>query len=210
MSIVTNRNITITSKCFGVKRGCPQGGIISPFLWNLVVDDLLKLSDKETPGYLQAFADDLVIFAEGNDTETIWQRTQKTIKTIENWCNSKGLNISSLKTKTIMFTWNKKWSLRPIVVDGRAIVLSDSVKFLGVTLDCKINFNTHIDKITNKAIATLMQCKRAVGPTWGLTPKTCNWIYKTIVRPILTYSVVLWIRALNNKLNAKNSKEYKH
>ena len=207
MSMVTNRNITINhkdvDKRFRVRRGCPQGGILSPFLWNLVVDDLLKSSARDTPGHLQAFADDLVILAEGNDTDIIWQRTQHTIKTIENWCESKGLSISALKTKTIMFTWNRKWSIRPIVVGGETIELSDSVKFLGVTLDNKLNFNIHIDNITNKAIATLMQCKRAVGPMWGLSPNTCNWIYKTIVRPTLSYSSVVWIRTLNNKQNIK-------
>ena len=61
--------------------------------------DLLKFSAKEIPGYLQAFADDLVTLAEGSDTGVIWQRTQKTINTIEKWCDTKGLNISALKTK---------------------------------------------------------------------------------------------------------------
>ena len=207
MSMVTNRFITIThkniSRRFKVERGCPQGGILSPFLWNLVVDDLLKSSAKDTPGYLQAFADDLVVLAEGNDTDIIWQRTQHTIKTIEKWCDSKGLNISALKTKTILFTWNKKWSLRPITVGGEIIEPSDNVKFLGVTLDNKLNFNTHIDKITNKAINKLIQCKRAVGSTWGLTPKSCKWIFETVIRPALSYAIVIWIRALNTKRNIR-------
>ena len=77
---VTHKDIT---KRIRIRRGCPQGGILSPFLWILVVDDLLKFSAKEIPGYLQAFADDLVTLAEGSDTGVIWQRTQKTINTIE-------------------------------------------------------------------------------------------------------------------------------
>ena len=32
------------------------------------MDDLLKFSAKEIPGYLQAFADGLVTLAEGSDT----------------------------------------------------------------------------------------------------------------------------------------------
>ena len=40
---------------------------LDPFLWNLVVDDLLSYSPKDTPGYLQAFADEIVSLAEGND-----------------------------------------------------------------------------------------------------------------------------------------------
>ena len=197
---VTHKDIT---KRIRIRRGCPQGGILSPFLWNLVVDDLLKFSAKEIPGYLQAFADDLVTLAEGSDTGVIWQRTQKTINTIEKWCDIKGLNISALKTKIVMFTWNRNWTMRPISVGGNTITLSKTVKFLGVTLDNKLNYNTHIDNVTQKATAALMQCKRAVGPMRGPSPKTCKWIYTTVVRPILSYSVTVWVRTLDNKNNLK-------
>ena len=128
INMVKYRHLTVThkdiTKRIRIRRGCPQGGILSPFLWNLVVDDLLKFSAKEIPGYLQAFADDLVTLAEGSDTGVIWQRTQKTINTIEKWCDTKGLNISALKTKIVMFTWNRNWTMRPISVGGNTITLS--------------------------------------------------------------------------------------
>ncbi len=82
INMVTNRFVTISHKDstrkIRIKRGCPQGGILSPFLWNLIVDDLLKFSAKDIPGYLQAFADDLISLAEGgSDTDVTWKRTQK-------------------------------------------------------------------------------------------------------------------------------------
>ena len=179
-----------STKRLRVGRGCPQGGILSPFLWNLVVDSLLETSAKGIPGYLQAFADDLVILAEGDDLDIIRTRTQQSINTIERWCASKGLTISALKTKIVMFTWKRKWSLKPIQVGGIDIPLSNTVKFLGITLDSKLNFNSHISNITRKATASLMQCKRAVGPTWGLTPSICKWIYTVAIRPIISYGSV--------------------
>ena len=204
--MVKNRYVSITHKNKTTKikimRGCPQGGILSPFLWNLIVDDLLRYSAKEIPGYLQAFADDLATLSEGQDLSIIRARTQKTVNTIEEWCKANGLNISALKTKIIMFTWNKKWTPpKPILVGGVEIGLSSSVKFLGVTLDEKLSFKEHINNITKKATASLMQCKRAVGPTWGLSPKTCNWIYRAAIRPILSYSSVIWINALSKQVN---------
>ena len=141
--------------------------------------------------------------AEGNDTEVIWQRTQKTIDTVERWCETKGLNISALKTKIVMFTWNRKWSLRTITAGDLTILPTDSVKLLGVTLDSKLNFNQHISNITTKAINSLMQCNRAVGPTWGLSPKVCRWIYTSVIRPMLSYGVVVWARALHIKSNLR-------
>ena len=209
-NMVTHRFIRINhkgvTKTTRVRRGCPQGGILSPFLWNLVVDDLLAYSARDTPCYLQAFADDLVSLAEGNDLDVIWDRTRRTINTIENWCQTKELSISALKTKVVMFTWNTKWTLRPIKVGNTTIGLSTSAKFLGVTLDSKLNFNEHITNITRKATASLMQCRRAVGPTWGLTPKTCSWMYTTIIRPILTYCSSIWIRATQTQYNATKLK----
>ena len=207
-NMVSNRYVTVNHKTatkrIKIRRGCPQGGVLSPFLWNLIVDDLLNYTAKEIPGYLQAFADDLICLCEGDDLEVIRSRTQKTINTIEKWCTTKGLNISALKTQIVMFTWNRNWSLdRGIKVGGHHIELSNSAKFLGVTLDSKLNFNEHITNITNKARASLMQCKRAVGPTWGLSPKTCKWMYTCAIRPILSYSSVIWINALNKQYNVK-------
>ena len=93
--------------------------------------------------------------------------------------------------------------MRPISVGGSTITLSKTVKFLGVTLDNKLNYSTHIDNVTQKATAALMQCKRAVGPMWGLSPETCKWIYKTVNRHILSYSATVWVRALDNQNNLK-------
>jgi len=52
-----------------------------------------------------------------------------------------------------MFTWKHKWSLpKPIKVGGVEIELSNSVRFLGITLDNKLNFNIHVKNITKKPL----------------------------------------------------------
>ena len=208
LNMVTNRYVTLShggaTKRLRVTRGSPQGGVLSPFLWNLVVDSLLKSSVGEIPGYLQALADDLVVLCEGNDLEVITERTQKSINSINQWCKTMGLQLSALKTKVILFTWKRKWKLpRPIKVGSEPLELSQSTKFLGVHLDSKLSFKKHIQTITNKSITSLMQCKRAVGPTWGLSPNTCMWIYKTAIRPIMTYASSVWINALNTQANTR-------
>ena len=73
--MVTSRHVTKTHKNLTrrikTKRGCSQCGILSPFLWNLVIDDLLQCTAKHIPGYVQAFADDIMSLAEGDDLDAI-------------------------------------------------------------------------------------------------------------------------------------------
>ncbi len=54
------------------RQGChpsPQGGILSPLVWNLAFDDLLDRSDSG-PAHIKVFADDAAIILRGPDIYT--------------------------------------------------------------------------------------------------------------------------------------------
>ncbi len=63
-NMLSNRSITLELHGITIKRkiykGCPQGGILSPLLWNLTLNTLLK-TDEIDDEFTQAFADDLAI-----------------------------------------------------------------------------------------------------------------------------------------------------
>ncbi len=46
-----------------------------------------------------------------------------------------------------------------------------------------------------------MQCRRAVGPTWGFKPTTMRWIYNVMVKPIISYGATIWINGTKTKHN---------
>ena len=53
-----------------IKKGCPQGSPLPPFLWNLIVDDALRLNLAN--GFLiQGFADNLIISKRGMNKNAI-------------------------------------------------------------------------------------------------------------------------------------------
>jgi len=53
-----------------VSRGTPQGGILSPLLWVLVVNKLLLLLE-EAGTIIVAYADDVVILLQGKFPQTL-------------------------------------------------------------------------------------------------------------------------------------------
>ena len=55
-------------------------------------------------------------------------------------------------------------------MNGSKLKLSKEMRLLGVSLDSKLTWKTHITRINRKATETLMQCRQIVGKTWGIKP----------------------------------------
>lgn len=171
--------------------GCPQGGCLSPLLWSLVVDDLLKTLT--SAGFeICGYADDLVIMVRGKHDDTISDRMQTALTLTHEWCIREGLNINPKKTILLPFTRRKKLSLKKITMNGTTLIPTNHTKYLGVIFDQKLSWSLHLEAVISKGQRALFTCQRMVGSTWGLKPELTNWIYKSIVRPIVSYAALVW------------------
>ena len=78
----------LTAKVVG---GCPQAGDLSHFLWNIVVDRLLAVTNYlgfNTFGY----ADDIVIIVQGKFVHTVREIMQEALYVVVKWAVTEGLN----------------------------------------------------------------------------------------------------------------------
>ena len=53
-----------------VGKGCPQGGVLSPTMWCLVIDELIRLLN-EAGFFSQAYADDILILVKADDEHVL-------------------------------------------------------------------------------------------------------------------------------------------
>lgn len=44
----------------------------------------------------------------------------------------------------------------------------------------------------NKTCAAFWQCRRAVGRSWGFSPRISLWLYTAVIRPMLCYAAIIW------------------
>ena len=185
-----------TTIAWRVSKGCPQGGVLSPFLWNLVLDDLL--TSLNIHKNIFAYADDLVLIQEGSTKgrEIAKQTATEHVRKIIEWCSSKGLEISTLKTQVVLWS-NSKNPPRSIIIDNKQIAIQESAIYLGVHIDENLNWNTHIEQKIIKCNNLFNKLKKAIGKKWGLKPKVIKWIYQAIVLPKLSYGSVAWAYNLN-------------
>ena len=82
--------------------------------------------------------------------------------------------------------------MRNLSIFGGQLHLHEDVKYLGVILDSKLNWTKHLESRVKKANAAFVVSRRAVGATWGLTPRSVLWLYTAIIRPMLSYASVVW------------------
>jgi len=99
-------------------RGCPQGGVLSPLLWSLVVNDLLKLL-KEKGFSVFGYADDIAIIVRGNFLQILRERMMEALKIVQKWCQANGLTVNLSKTAAMVFTKKyKPESIEPLRLWG--------------------------------------------------------------------------------------------
>ncbi|WP_333765264.1 reverse transcriptase domain-containing protein, partial [Streptomyces sp. IBSBF 2390] len=190
------------SICRLTQRGTPQGGVISPFLWLLVVNDLLMKLEREHISAV-AYADDVFVIIKGKFVNTLTNLMSSTIEDMKACANSRGLNVKASKMELVLFTNKQKRKLVPdgielklVKVGGQEIDFSDSAKYLGIILDKKLNWTPNVEERIRKAKVAWYICKSCIGKKWGLQPRITHWIYTTVVRPSLSYGALVWWHSL--------------
>ena len=93
--LLTKRSTTINHEGHIVQskvlKGCPQGGILSPLLWNLVANEILQMLTHKHIWCL-GYADDVVVAIESASVTTCFEMGQFAISLIEKWCQNMGLS----------------------------------------------------------------------------------------------------------------------
>jgi hypothetical protein len=94
---------------------------------------------------------------------------QTAMNIVQNLCSELELSVNADKTTIVLFT-NKRLRIgfKKPKLFGQEIELKNQVKYLGVLLDSKLNWNSHIENRLKKATVALWQCRRAIGKSWGL------------------------------------------
>ena len=117
---------------------------------------------------------------------------QQALKVFVKWAVKEGLNISLQKTAIVPFTKRKKTDgLGPLVLHGKELIMLDEVKYLGVILDLKLNWNQHLQKVIKKTLTTFVLVRYTCGKKWDLRPGMVHWLYTRVIRPFILYGALV-------------------
>ncbi len=106
-----------------MKLGTPQRGVLSPTLFNILINIIAKM---KTPGVLKTiYADDIAFQARDE------RHLQLALNKFTKICNSIGLVISPSKTKVLT---TRKHPVNSFQIQGTALTTVTQYKYLGVSL----------------------------------------------------------------------------
>ena len=175
-----------TSDPIPVTSGVPQGSVLGPALFLVYINDLPDCV-KSTP---RLFADDCLLYrviGSQRDADLL----QLDLNALEEWEKKWQMEFAPDKCKLLRIT--RKTSRLTIhakyYIRGEELETVSEAKYLGVTLDAKLNFNAHINKTVKKANSSLHFIQRNLR---GCNPTVKASAYNTYVRPIAEYASAVW------------------
>jgi endonuclease/exonuclease/phosphatase family metal-dependent hydrolase len=191
-SYLTNRTFQVKhgetyTDLYPVQSGVPQGSILGPVLYSLYTADL-PLSKFTT---LATYADDTTILASHKNPVEASRLLQTHLNKYEAWLQRWRIKANETKSAHITFTLKTK-TCPPVLLNGTSIPQSDSIKYLGLHLDRRLTWRTHI---LTKRHQLNIQFKRMywlLGRKSELTTENKLLLYETILKPIWSYGAPLW------------------
>ena len=171
--------------------GVPQGTILGPLLFLLYINDLPECLRSTTPCM---YADDTQIFSSSYDANELVVKLNSDLARVRNWLIENKLQMHPSKSKLMFIgsscNLNNKNTEQPVVVNNIPVSRTDThKKCLGVQIDEKLSWDSHIDMICKKISAGIGEMRRIkpFPPVY-----TLEKVYKCLVQPYFEYCSPLW------------------
>ncbi|OAQ57276.1 reverse transcriptase [Pochonia chlamydosporia 170] len=123
--------------------GLPQGSPISPILYLLATTPIYSL-----PGATEryGYADDTAMLFTGDSLEETTVKANAAIAAMEAWGQQEAFSFDPDKTEVMHFSRKRNRSSPAVCHQGQEVKAPKAMRWLGVWLDRRLTFSTHIDK----------------------------------------------------------------
>ena len=177
----------IQSEIESITYGVAQGSILGPLLFLLYINDL----NNSVNCLPRLFADDTCLIIDSPNLASLEIEMNKDLTNVYNWSIANKLSLNPSKSNHLIIS-PKQNILSPhvtLIVNNLPILSCDKAKYLGVFIDLRLNFHSHIKSVENKvarSVGILSKLKHFL-PSNSLLK-----LYYAFIHPHLLYGLSIW------------------
>ena len=176
--------------------GVPQGSVLGPLLFNIYLNDLFwenELTD------VCNFADDTTFYSCDQELDIVLKKLEHDSLIAIEWFEANYMKLNVDKCHLIVAGHKNEWVWAKV---GDNMIWESRVeKLLGIQIDNKLNFASHVTTICQKANRKLSALRRY---SRLLSFEKRRILFKAFVESQFAYSPLVWMfhsRSLNKKIN---------
>ena len=201
-SLISNRSFRVRvglelSDTMITENGIPQGSVISPLLFAVMVNDL---PDVIKSGH-GIYADDCAVWKSGTSIRELLKSLQSTLNAVSEWCSRWGFVLSKEKSVAMLFTRKRSVGPLSLTINGTSLAFVEEFKYLGIIFDRHLTYKYHIDYLVTKCVKRLNLLKLLSGTYWGAGKETLLIIYRTQIRSLLDFGMPAYFFASKHLLD---------
>ena len=141
----------------------PQGSVIKPAMFFFYINDL----PDNLRSFIPLFADDTI----GYNSASVHDTLQEDLTKLKQWEHIWDIKCYPCKCEHIVFSRRRQPIDKDLYLHGIMIPKTNYIRYLGVTLDPKLNWNKHEDHVTAKGNSTIDFIRRNIlssSGTWAI------------------------------------------
>ena len=170
--------------------GVPQGSVLGPLLFLVFVNDI---SQHIFTGTANLYADDTLIYCDGDTPKEVNDKLQKCIDEVSKWYASNNLVINTNKSNTMLVTsnYNAKNHDNQLCISLNGNKLQDvkDLTYLGVVIDNTLSWDTHVRKVCKTVSFIVSRLARLSN---SLPKEVLLQIYNASIQPQIDYALTVW------------------
>ena len=196
------KNGVLKSNLNDVNVGVPQGSVLGPLLFILLLNDLKFCTTLNSI----IFADDTLLYFSFKNPTNMVKIINSELAKVDKWLSNNNLKINTSKTKVMtFFPKNKVWRNIPklsINIDkSQELELVSEYKYLGLIIDSKLNWSNHINYLKlklSKALGMLFRTR------YFLNLESRIIIFQSLFISHLNYGLLNYGRCSNKYIEPLN------
>lgn len=174
------------SQLLPITAGVPQGSILGPLLFLIYINDMHLCSNIVS---FVHFADDTTMFYKSSELDDLYETVNAELECVDSWLRANKLSLNVEKSVCMIHSNRNANTNQSIKIRDIEIKSVDETKFLGIIIDNKLSFASHINYVCSRLSRSCGIIRKL---SFYLPLHVLKKIYLSLALPHLTYGVEIW------------------